>query len=289
MHIYREHPFENHKVRAFTDNKFEFAPHWHTQIEIVTVISGSLEAKVSGNKYYLNEGDILFCSTNEIHSYFNSTGRSMFLMIKPSFIENSSKILQNHKLKQNLIKSDQVSNEIKNLFDIIMKNYCNNKGPRDEINSLVFHGYALALLGNLLSEFEFESGTQKIKLNMYDYMRNAFEYIDEHCCENDLNLKKIAAHIGVSPCYFSRSFKIYSGYALTEYINRKRIEKAEVLLAENEKSITEISLECGYGSLRNFNRVYKELTGKTPKEVRDSNFIWTEKHIERDDLNNHNQ
>ena len=92
MRIYREHPFENHKVHAYTATKFEFAPHWHTQIELVTVQTGTLEAQVSGNNYHLSEGDILICGINEIHSYFNSTGRSMFLMIKPSFIESSSRL-----------------------------------------------------------------------------------------------------------------------------------------------------------------------------------------------------
>lgn len=281
MRIYREHPFENHKVHAYTATKFEFAPHWHTQIELVTVQTGTLEAQVSGNNYRLNEGDVLICGINEIHSYFNSTGRSMFLMIKPSFIEASSRLLQNNQLKHHLIRSEQLNEETKNLIKIISTNYCNDKEPNDEIYSLVFHGYTIALLGNVLAKSEFESGIQKIKLNMYDYMRNAFDYIDEHCCENDLNLNKISEHIGISSCYFSRCFKLYSGHSLTEYINRKRIAKAEKLLVENEKSITEISLECGYGSLRNFNRVYKEITGKTPKEIRLNNYVWNETYIEK--------
>lgn len=283
MRIYREHPFENHKIHAYTATRFEFAPHWHTQIELVTVQTGTLEAQVSGNNYHLSEGDVLLCGTNEIHSYFNSTGRSMFLMFKPSFVENSSKILQNTQLKHHLVKAEQLSEETKSLINVIGKNYCNDKEPHDEIYSLIFHGYAIALLGNLLTEFEFETSPQRIKLNMYDYMRNAFEYIDEHYCESDLNLKGISEHIGVSSCYFSRCFKIYSGHSLTEYINRKRITMAEKLLAENEKSIIEISLECGYGSLRNFNRVYKEITGKTPKEARSGNYVWNESYIDRED------
>ena len=282
MRIYREHPFENHKIHAYTSTNFEFAPHWHTQIEMVTVLTGTLEAQVSGNNYHLCEGDVLICGINEIHSYFNSTGRSMFLMIKPSFIEGSSILLQNNQLKQHLILPEQLNSETKNLIKTISANYCNEKEPHDEIYSLVFHGYAIALLGNILAKSKFESSIQKIKLDMYDYMRHAFDYINKHCYESDLTLNRISEHVGISSCYFSRCFKLYSGHSLTDYINRKRIEKAEKLLVETEKNITEISLECGYGSLRNFNRVYKEITGKTPKEIRLNNYVWNETHIDKE-------
>lgn len=109
---------------------------------------------------------------------------------------------------------------------------------------------------------------------MYQYMCNAFEFIDRHFCDENLSLEMIAQHVGISRCYFSRCFKIYSGYSLTEYINRKRVQKAEKMLKETDKSITEISMECGYGSVRNFNRVYKRLTGDIPQNYRTDHLIW---------------
>ena len=267
MHIYREHPHENIKIHAWSDSNFEFAPHWHKQIEIVCVLTKSLEAQINGVNYLLNEGDILLCGINDIHSYFNSAGRSMFIMITPSFIENSSKLLQTKQLKTHLIKAEQLSEESKNLIQKIYTCYCNAKEPKDDIHPF-----------NFLT-VEFESNSHKIKLNMYDYMRNAFEYIDEHFCDSELNLKKIADQIGISTCYFSRCFKTYSGYTLTEYINRQRILKAEKLLRETDKSITDISMECGYGSLRNFNRVYKEITGNAPHHMRANQYIWNDTRV----------
>ena len=286
MHIYREHPHENLKIHAWSDSNFEFAPHWHTQLEIVCVLTETLEAQINGENFRLQEGDILLCGINDIHSYFNSTGRSLFIMITPSFIENSSKLLQNNQLKTHLIKAEQLDEKVKEIVDIIFKNYCNAREPKDEIYSLIFHGYAMALLGHLLTKLTYESGTQQIKLNMYDYMRNAFEYIDAHYCDNELSLEMIADHIGISACYFSRCFKTYSGYTLTEYINRRRILKAERMLKENTKSITEISMECGYGSLRNFNRVYKEITGTTPHEVRVNHYVWNDTRIKNHETTN---
>lgn len=277
MHIYREHSYTDLKIHAWSDKKFEFAPHWHSQLEIVCVLSGTLESQVNGTNYSLNEGDILICGSNDIHSYFNSTGRSMFITMNPSFIENSSTVFVNNRLKNHKISSENQNAKIKEFVKYIFDNFTNAKEPHDEIRSLTFYGYSMALLGLITEKAEFEPGSQKIKLNMYDYMRNAFEYIDLHYCDSELNLEKIAGHIGISTCYFSRCFKMYSGYTLTEYINRKRIVKAEKMLKNSDKSITEISMECGYGSLRNFNRVYKEFTGKTPNEIRTNNYLW---HIE---------
>lgn len=274
MRIYREHRQRDFKVYAWSDSNFEFATHWHTQIEIVCVLTGTLEAQINGESYSLNQGDIVLCGENDIHSYHNSTGRSMFIMLSPSFIESSSQILTGKYLKTHCIPAEQVDSNIQGLITFIFKNYANEKNLHDSFKTIIFHGSVMVLLGNILQKLEFEKGNQKINLNVYDYMRNAYEYIDSNYCDPDITLEKIASHIGISSCYLSRCFKMYSGYSLTEYINRKRIIKAEKLLKDNNKSITEISMECGYGSLRNFNRVYKSFVGKTPGEARSGNYAW---------------
>ena len=112
-----------------------------------------------------------------------------------------------------------------------------------------------------------------VKLNLYDYMCRGLDYINKHYCDESICLQEIAKNIGISPCYFSRCFKMYSGYQLAEYINRKRVKKADKMLKETDKKITDISMECGYGSLRNFNRVYKEITGNTPQQMREKHLV----------------
>ena len=58
------------------------------------------------------------------------------------------------------------------------------------------------------------------------------------------------------------------GFGFTDILNSIRIGNSRILLAETQKSITEIAYESGFGSVRNYNRVFKAYTGKTPKEFK---------------------
>jgi transcriptional regulator GlxA family with amidase domain len=53
----------------------------------------------------------------------------------------------------------------------------------------------------------------------------------------------------------------------TKYLNSLRVIEAIKRLSEKKKSVTEISIECGFGTIRNFNRVFKEITGYSPKSL----------------------
>lgn len=272
LNIFREHQHENTVVHAWLDEDFEFSAHWHTQLEIVAVLSGNLRAQVNGITYVMNTGDVLLCGSNDIHSYIKSECRILLIIVSPSFIEGVSKELQNNTLLNHCVRYNDLNEEAKILISRIVSEYADIDQQDKQVSSLVFHGYCMTLLGFILNKLDYNPEVQKIKLNMYDYMCRGFEYINNHYCEENINLQTIAQNIGISPCYFSRCFKMYSGYSLTEYINRKRIKKAEKLLKETDKKITEISMECGYGSLRNFNRVYRNITGTAPQQLRSSQF-----------------
>lgn len=273
MNVYREHQHENTVVHAWKDENFEFSAHWHTQVEIVAVLSGTLKAQVNGTTYFVNEGDVLLCGSNEIHSYMKSECRILLIIISPSFIEGTTNILQNNTLLNHCVCKDSLNRDAKLLIERIDEAYSGRYQVLDEIETIVFNGYCLSLLGYILEKLDYKSEIEKVKLNLYDYMCRGFDYINQHYCEESICLQEIAQNIGISPCYFSRCFKMYSGYRLTEYINRKRVKKAEKMLKETDKKITEISMECGYGSLRNFNRVYKEITGNTPQQVREMRLV----------------
>ena len=54
----------------------------------------------------------------------------------------------------------------------------------------------------------------------------------------------------------------------SKYLSDMRLRRAERMLAETELSVTEICLECGYGNLSHFLRVFKSAYNATPTEYR---------------------
>ncbi|MEK0312583.1 AraC family transcriptional regulator [Cohnella sp. 56] len=94
-------------------------------------------------------------------------------------------------------------------------------------------------------------------------------YVEAHLC-GELGLDRIAEHIGVTPNYLSRLFKLGAGITLIEYITGRKLEKAAELLRENRHSVGEIALMLGYQSPNHFIRIFKEKYGLTPKQFQKS-------------------
>lgn len=91
--------------------------------------------------------------------------------------------------------------------------------------------------------------------------------------ENDLSkihLPEIARLSGMSSRNFNRLFLIDCGMNPKEYIILRRIDSAQILLRESNKTITDISLEVGYNSLSKFIGTFKKITGQLPSDYRNN-------------------
>lgn len=83
-----------------------------------------------------------------------------------------------------------------------------------------------------------------------------------------LTLPELAAGCGMSERSFCRHFRTAVGEAPMQFLIRHRIEKACERLACTRESVLDISLDVGFNSLGAFNRHFRELTGRTPREWR---------------------
>ncbi len=86
---------------------------------------------------------------------------------------------------------------------------------------------------------------------------------------DDLTLKAQACALNINPSYLSALFKKETGYTLTEYVNRKRIDYAILLLNSTDMQIQTIALYCGIPDVNYFTKTFKRIVGKTPKEYRE--------------------
>jgi len=101
-------------------------------------------------------------------------------------------------------------------------------------------------------------------------MRRVFDYIEQNYM-HELSLNMISDVAGFSPNYFCNIFKEYTGKNIRAYITDLRIQHAKQLLNATNKSIHMIAEEVGYESDSYFIKVFKELTGFTPKHFRRMN------------------
>ncbi len=83
-----------------------------------------------------------------------------------------------------------------------------------------------------------------------------------------LDFDELAVH--VSRFHFCKIFKKSTGMTLTEYVARIRIEKAMAMIADPSLRITEVVFASGFGSIPQFNSVFKRLVGMSPTAYRSS-------------------
>lgn len=86
----------------------------------------------------------------------------------------------------------------------------------------------------------------------------------------DLSLKAMSERLSVNASYLSALFKKEMGTPLTDYVNRQRMEQAKKLLVITDLPSRSIAQECGICDVYYFNRLFKKMTGYTPKVYREN-------------------
>jgi len=81
-------------------------------------------------------------------------------------------------------------------------------------------------------------------------------------------VERLARVSRVSEAHFARSFKDAFGVPPHRYLLSRRIERAKALLRDTELSITDIAFETGWKSLGTFGRIFRDITGESPGELR---------------------
>lgn len=99
-------------------------------------------------------------------------------------------------------------------------------------------------------------------------MSHAIEYIDMNFNNETLCLKDTAEIVGMSPTYFSKSFKDELGMNYTEYLAKLRMEKSVELLEDPYHKVYEVAYAVGYSNYAHFAKVFKKTYGLSPSEFR---------------------
>lgn len=94
---------------------------------------------------------------------------------------------------------------------------------------------------------------------------NVKKYIHEHV-EEKLTLNKVSEVFNISPNYLSVLFSKYNNSGFTDYINQTKVDAAKKMMAEGNLKIYEISDTLGFESAFYFSRVFKKVTGISPRD-----------------------
>lgn len=254
--------YENNKMpmRSFSFSDLNFSAHLHKEIELLYVQTGEVTAALDGVSYSLSSGDLLVMLPNTIHSYFSSGKSSGILTVFN--LELAAEFhykLTHFSCVQPLLPKKQMHPDIPYCIRSLT---CTDASPK---NLNLIRGYLLILLSRIFEQLTLQP---LVRGKDFDLIHRVLLYVTEHFREK-LSLDIIARETGASKYYLSRTFSDKVGCGINHYINSLRIGFAQHLLENPNLSISDAAFECGFESLRTFNRAFREQLGKSPREYRE--------------------
>lgn len=98
-------------------------------------------------------------------------------------------------------------------------------------------------------------------------MNQVYEYVIKNF-KQKIRLKEVADLVNMTPTSFSRYFTMRSNKPFSKFISEIRIKHACKLITETDESIEHICYDCGFHTLSNFNKQFKEITGRQPTQYK---------------------
>lgn len=230
---------------------FSFPPHLHSSFELIVVTSGEMTVTVEKTEYLIGRQDALLIFPNQLHSLHTDTQSEHILCIfSPQLVRAYGNIFLNKLPKNNLFKPSPF--------------YIEALSEKDSENgSLRIKG----LLYSLCAEFDSTAEYTEKARDEGELLLKIFRFVEETYAK-ECTLSRLAERISYHDVYLSRYFKKCTGLTFSEYANRYRVNEGAYILRNSQKKILDVAYECGFDSLRSFNRNFKEIMGKTPSEYR---------------------
>ncbi len=254
--------------------------HTHDFEEIVIVTSGSGKQYVNNETYFVSAGDVFVIKGEAIHYYENVDNLMVYNVgYKPWVLKDfSPMLLKNagyHSLfvfepayrKKNHF-SERLHLEKEELLELIPMLEKLKAEITISNNELAVTGLFMQITGYLCRHLKPSKSSSKDE----SPGKKIIDYIEENLGE-EISLETLASFSGMSKNGIIAMFLRLYGTTPIKYITNARLYRAEELLKNTEKPITELALECGFCDSNYFSRVFKAYRGKTPREYRKASKI----------------
>ncbi|WP_296829687.1 AraC family transcriptional regulator [uncultured Megasphaera sp.] len=241
--------------------------HRHEDIlEIILVHQGQGIYSVDGKKYTIEKGDILIIDSGTVHDE-SALSQSDLSIGSCGVTElHIPGLAKNHLLKPHqspLLKTGDMFLPLSQMMKSMYAYTTGSSCVSAEAANYLLQAFIVTVYQLLQQRQEGEENKEDNEL-----ARQIKAYVDEHYMES-ITLAKLAAQFHVSPSYVTRVYKKVYGYAVMQYILRRRIGEAQTLIIDTDLSLTEIASRVGYSSSSYFHDMFLKMTGISPRRYRE--------------------
>ena len=252
--------------------KFGWEYHFHPEYEIVCVLNGSGTRHIGNSFSRYENGDLVFIGPNLPHDGFGLNAHGLHEEI---VIQIREEVFQ-----QSVVNRPEMA-PILPLLERVKYGICFTGSTKEKITRRLkkllklssFEKFIelLNILHMMAISTEYQLLNQDIKISPAITknnirLQNIFSYVENHFCE-EIKIRKVASIANLSVPSFCNYFRKIMNTTFTDFLNRYRIQRA-CLLLEKEKTIYETCFESGFNNVAYFNKVFKQVTKKTPSEFK---------------------
>lgn len=232
-------------------------PDWTIQRAVIDfhdltfVVKGKAEYWINGEKYTAEAGDLIYVPEGSVREAYTYKETPMHAY---PFNFHWAEPYNHVHLPFGVITKKLVTKEIYGYI------YEFNQVWMSKQPFYMFKARALfeLILHQLLHNYYRQSTTQ-----IDPRIQKLTAYITEHYFE-EITIRDLAEMVNLHPVYLGKLFKQHTGVTYKEYLNRVRINHAEMMLSEGNLTVTEAAELCGFNDISYFSNVFKEMKGYPP-------------------------
>ena len=253
-------------------NTTAFGSHYHEDIEIISVINGTLRCTADSNIYTLSAGDTILFNAYSLHSGFSLSAETSYLCIQfnPSNIfcyqgsslkEACKSLNRGTSVFDVFYPADKDGDKLLSICDEIHRNY-ELQTPTGESSVLAA---TYSLLAVLFNNHYIKTKPKSSSKPSNRFVQNSLMFIADNYYKN-ISVNDISTSLFISSSHFSHQFRKHFGTTFANYLRQYRIECAIRDFSTSNRSIKEISESVGFDDYCYFSSAFKEYTGFSPSD-----------------------
>ena len=243
--------YGNYNRNAYIYTDYSIDAHFHGNYELIYCMEGSTGVTVNGAAMELQPGEMLLITPYTIHALrIECDDRAWVGVFSEDFI--SAFTAEHRHVRYSKFRCDGKTEQV-----LRQKLFVESQPSHYEHMACLY----LVCDGCVKNAQVCDSGQDAV------FVRRVVEYIADNLSES-LSMKALAKALNYEYHYFSALFHQYLGMNFKSFLNLFRFEYACKQLSDKNIGITEVANSCGFGSIRNFNRVFKSICGCTPREYK---------------------
>ena len=240
--------------------------HWHREPELVYVLEGAAECPRNGEQTIVNEGELIFFNSEDVHLVRPvSGGSSKLLCIQFSFEYMRMFCKPIDSVIFDIPSHPEVIPELMDALNGLAK-----LDENDEYATLLQISYINKIYYLLMKHcvsFKRASGNLIIPKRDFSYAKTAIAYINENF-KREIPLSEISNVVNLSPSYFSKYFKNVTQVSFSEYLANLRLENALQDMINKNSTVSAAAIENGFANVKSFITQCKKIYGQTPAQYK---------------------